>query len=44
MTHHVSAMLETYPKDLGQIDKDKLAECITACFECAQTCTACADA
>ena len=44
MTHHVHAMLETHPKDLGQIDKDKLAECITACFECAQTCTACADA
>ncbi|GGO22358.1 hypothetical protein GCM10010980_24350 [Corynebacterium marinum] len=44
MTHHVRAMLETHPKDLGQIDKDKLAECITACFECAQTCTACADA
>ncbi|GEM_PF-6485432 len=44
ITHHVRAMLETHPKDLGQIDKDKLAECITACFECAQTCTACADA
>lgn len=44
MTHHVSAMLDTYPKDLGNIDRDKLAECIEACFECAQTCTACADA
>ena len=44
MTHHVSSMLETYPKDVGNIDRQKLAECIEACFECAQTCTACADA
>ncbi|GAA4777178.1 four-helix bundle copper-binding protein [Citricoccus nitrophenolicus] len=44
MTHHVSSMLETYPKDLGNIDRQKLDECIQACFECAQTCTACADA
>jgi hypothetical protein len=41
---HVSSMLDTYPKDLGSIDKEKLVACITACFECAQTCTACADA
>lgn len=44
MTHHVQSMLETYPKDLGDIDKTKLADCIEACFECSQTCTACADA
>src|SRR6185312_514738 len=44
MTHHVTSMLETYPKDLGGLDRQKLADCITACFECAQTCTACADA
>jgi hypothetical protein len=44
MTHHVSAMLDTYPKDVGNIDRQKLAECIQACFQCAQTCTACADA
>jgi hypothetical protein len=37
-------MLDTYPKDLGAIDKDKLAACIEACVECAQACTACADA
>jgi uncharacterized membrane protein len=37
-------MLETYPKDVGNIDQAKLAACIDACFECAQTCTACADA
>ena len=37
-------MLETYPKHLGDIDIDKLADCIAACFECAQVCTACADA
>jgi hypothetical protein len=41
---HVTSMLETYPKDLGDIDRQKLAACIAACFECAQTCTACADA
>jgi hypothetical protein len=37
-------MLDAYPADLGQIDKDALAACIDACFACAQTCTACADA
>jgi len=41
---HITSMLETYPKDLGGIDREKLAECIAACFECAQTCTACGDA
>lgn len=44
MTHHVSSMLEAYPKDLGAVDQEKLVECIQACFECAQACTACADA
>lgn len=44
MTHHVASMLETYPKDLGNIDRQKLTECIDACFACAQTCTACAAA
>ena len=37
-------MLETYPKDLGGVDRKKLTACIEACFECAQACTACADA
>ena len=37
-------MLETYPKDLGGVDREKLRACIEACFECAQACTACADA
>lgn len=37
-------MLESYPKDLGQIDKAKLVACIETCTSCAQTCTACADA
>jgi hypothetical protein len=44
MTHRTSDMLATYPKDLGGVDRDKLAACIEACFECAQVCTACADA
>jgi len=37
-------MLQTYPKDLGGVDVDKLRACIDACSECAQACTACADA
>jgi len=37
-------MLETYPQDLGGIDRAKLVACIEACAECAQACTACADA
>ncbi len=39
-----SKMLETYPQDLGGIDRAALASCIEACLECAQACTACADA
>jgi hypothetical protein len=42
MTH--TKMLDSYPKDLGDLDRDKLAACIEACFDCAQVCTACADA
>jgi hypothetical protein len=37
-------MLKTHPDDLVGIDQDKLAECIAPCFDCAQVCTACADA
>lgn len=39
-----SKMLETYPKDLGGIDRGALTSCIEACLECGQACTACADA
>lgn len=39
-----SAMLDTYPADLGRVNKQDLAMCIEACFDCTQTCTACADA
>jgi hypothetical protein len=42
--HHVKAMLDTFPKDLGPVDQDKLAACIEACYSCSQTCTSCADA
>jgi hypothetical protein len=38
---HATAMLDTYPADLGNVDKQALADCIDACFDCAQTCTAC---
>ncbi|WP_046470278.1 four-helix bundle copper-binding protein [Allosalinactinospora lopnorensis] len=37
-------MIETYPKDLGGVDRDKMRACIEACYECSQACTACADA
>lgn len=39
-----SAMLDTYPADLGGVDRRKLAACIEACYACSQSCTACADA
>ncbi|GAB4193561.1 MAG: four-helix bundle copper-binding protein [Roseiflexaceae bacterium] len=38
-----SRMIETNPSK-PVVDGGTLAECITACFACAQTCTACADA
>jgi hypothetical protein len=41
---HAEEMLRTYPADLGGIDRDALARSIGQCFDCAQTCTACADA
>jgi hypothetical protein len=44
MTHHIAEMLEAYPKDLGNVDRDRLTACIEECGDCAQTCTACADA
>ena len=31
---HVTAMLDAYPKDLGDIDREKLAARIHACFAC----------
>lgn len=40
----VSEMLETYPADLGKIDRTALVKCIEECIACAQACTACADA
>ena len=39
-----SAMLETYPADLGGIDRQALGRAIEECFSCSQACTACADA
>lgn len=37
-------MLDSYPADLGGIDRQALVACIDACVDCAQVCTACADA
>jgi hypothetical protein len=36
----VEQMLDAYPADLGGVDKARLAACIDACVDCAQTCTA----
>ncbi|WCN05278.1 four-helix bundle copper-binding protein [Streptomyces sp. M92] len=44
MTTAVKDMLATYPADLGNLNRDKLARCIEECIACAQACTACADA
>jgi hypothetical protein len=41
---HVAQMLDTYPADLGDVDRAALARCIDECFDCGQACTACADA
>src|SRR3954465_11499119 len=40
---HARAMLDTYPGQFG-FPADDLAAAIEACFDCAQTCPACADA
>jgi hypothetical protein len=44
MTDRTSESLQRIRRNLGDIDREKLTECIEACFECAQVCTACADA
>src|SRR5258706_4854831 len=41
---HATAMLDSYPADLGDVDRAALARCIDECFDCAETSTACADA
>jgi hypothetical protein len=41
---HTAEILDTYPADLGGVDKQKLVSCIEACLNCTQACTACADA
>jgi len=41
---HAEEMLRTYPADLADTDRDALARSIGQCVDCAQTCTACADA
>ncbi len=40
---HVAEMLRTSPIE-AQLDQQALVRCIEECFDCAQTCTACADA
>ncbi|MGP5341970.1 four-helix bundle copper-binding protein [Glutamicibacter arilaitensis] len=41
---HIISMLKTHPNKPNDPDLQKLADCIAACFECAQSCTVCADA
>lgn len=41
---NIQWMPQAHPEGLVSIDKAKLAECIQACFQCDQTCSACADA
>lgn len=41
---HITSMIETHPNPTTGLDTQKLADSIAACLECAQTCTACADA
>ncbi|XAS68157.1 four-helix bundle copper-binding protein [Micrococcaceae bacterium Sec5.7] len=43
MTHHISAMLDAHPRGPHTVNKNQLTR-ITTCFQCAQACTACADA
>jgi hypothetical protein len=40
---HVEAMTTTHPELGGRVES-ALVRCIELCFDCAQTCTACADA
>lgn len=40
---YAQRMLETHPWQ-GNVDREALARCIEACFECGHSCTACADA
>lgn len=40
---HARQMLETHPRTLA-MEIGPLVACIDACFDCAQACTACADA
>ena len=39
----VAELLATHPKPTA-VDRETLARCIADCFDCARTCTVCADA
>src|ERR687891_115765 len=39
----VAELLATHPEPSG-VDREILARCIAECFDCARSCTACADA
>ena len=41
---HITSMIEAHPNGTSGLDVQRLADGIEACFQCAQTCTACADA
>lgn len=44
MTATVTRMLASHPRPGRDLGRNRLEDCIAACFECAQACTACADA
>jgi hypothetical protein len=44
MPDTIASMLDSHPASAGGFDRGKLVACIAACLDCAQTCTACADA
>jgi hypothetical protein len=39
----VSELLASHPRP-SEVDREALARCIAACYDCAQSCTICADA
>lgn len=41
--YHTRGMIDCHPRP-ARVDRALLAECITACLDCEQKCTACADA
>ena len=41
---HIPQVLQTHPQPQTLFDPEALVQCIQECFDCAATCTSCADA